>query len=172
MPDIKDSVGEGCANLGHDVALVQAMLQVVKNAKGAPYFNGAYDGVYSPQTKAAITDFQTDNKLANAPNLPNAPNLLKAPNSPPGLDKVAVIKAGSVTLKKLVASLPAEYSTMRIIEKTKTVYLEGDGAAAIASQGQVGAHPDLDVSFRANVARLIEVMFTTHKIVLSIAPQG
>lgn len=37
MPDIKDSVGEGGSNQVHDVALLQAMLRVVKDAKNAPY---------------------------------------------------------------------------------------------------------------------------------------
>ena len=77
MPDIKDSVGEGGRNLAHDVALVQAMLRVVKNAKGTPYLGGNYDGVYGPQTKAAITSFQTENKLAG-----------DAKSTPAGLDKL------------------------------------------------------------------------------------
>ena len=74
-----------------------------------------------------------------------------------------------MTIKKLSASLPADYTTMRIIENTKTVYLEGDAAAATASQGKIAAHPELDVSFRANIAKLVEMMYQTHKIVLSIA---
>jgi peptidoglycan hydrolase-like protein with peptidoglycan-binding domain len=176
MPDIKDTVGEGGANLTHDVALVQAMLRVVKNAQGAPYLNSAYDGVYSPQTKDAITNFQIDNKLAPAPNAPNAPNApiapnpFQAPNAAPVLDKVAVVKVGSATFKKLVASLPADYSTMRIIENTKTVYLEMDAGVAIASQTKIGAHPDLmGIGFRNDVVRLVELMFKTHKLALTIA---
>jgi hypothetical protein len=33
MPDIKDSVGEGGTNNTHDVAMVQLMLRLVKNAQ-------------------------------------------------------------------------------------------------------------------------------------------
>lgn len=35
--DIKDSVSEGGRNAVHDVAMVQLMLRVVKNAQGAPF---------------------------------------------------------------------------------------------------------------------------------------
>jgi len=162
MPDIKDTVGEGGKNAVHDVALVQAMLRVVKNAKGAAYLGGVYDGAYGPQTKAAIIALQTDHKLAAAPG--------KAPA--PGQDKHAIASPGGPTVNKLTASLPATHAKMRIIENTKTVYLEGEAADATASQGKVAAHPELEVSFRANVARLVELMYATHKIVLSVAPSG
>jgi hypothetical protein len=67
MPDLTNSVGEGGTNADHDVALVQAMLRVVKDAKGAPYLASAYTGTYDAATKGAITAFQTDQKLAEMP---------------------------------------------------------------------------------------------------------
>lgn len=161
MPDIKDSVGEGGANLTHDVALVQAMLRVVKNAKGGPYLGGVYDGVYGGQTKAAITSFQLDNKLAEAS---------KAP--PAGMDKLGLVKAASATLKKLSASLPAEYATMRIIPTTRTVYLEGEAADAKANEVKIAGDANLEPTFRQNVALLVNLMYVNHKIVLSIARGG
>ena len=66
MADIKDTVGETAKNAAHDVTLVQAMLKVVKNAKGAAYLKSNYDGNYNPDTKQAIIDFQNDHKLAAA----------------------------------------------------------------------------------------------------------
>ncbi|WP_046241434.1 peptidoglycan-binding domain-containing protein, partial [Delftia tsuruhatensis] len=66
MPDIKDSVGEGGSNQVHDVALLQAMLRVVKDAKNAPYLGVDYDGSYGAQTRAALERFQNDHKLAAA----------------------------------------------------------------------------------------------------------
>src|SRR5260370_42656990 len=60
MPDIKDSVGEGGSNQVHDVALLQAMLRVVKDAKNAPYLGVDYDGSYGAQTRAALERFQND----------------------------------------------------------------------------------------------------------------
>ena len=64
MSDIQDSVGEGAAkNNVHDLALVQAMLKVIKNATGQPYLSSNYDGVYGKDTKTAITKFQQDHKI-------------------------------------------------------------------------------------------------------------
>ena len=162
MPDIKDTVGEGAKNAVHDVALVQAMLRVVKDAKGVPYLGGNYDGIYGGQTKAAIIAFQTDHKLAAAPGKEPAP----------GQDQHAVAGPNGATIKKLVSMLPATHAKLQIIENTKTVYLEGEAADATASQGKIAAHPELEVTFRANVAKLVELMFKTHKIVLSVAPLG
>jgi hypothetical protein len=55
MPDILNTVGAGGANNKHDVAMVQAMLKIVKNAKNQAYLKGNYDGVYGNDTKQAIT---------------------------------------------------------------------------------------------------------------------
>ena len=71
MPDIKDSVGQGETNNLHDVALVQVMLRVIKDAKGAAYLGGNYDGKFAPNTKDAIIRFQQDQKLI-APPAPKA----------------------------------------------------------------------------------------------------
>jgi peptidoglycan hydrolase-like protein with peptidoglycan-binding domain len=169
MPTILDSVGETGSNRLHDVALVQAMLRVVKNAKGVSYLNSNYDGKYGPGTKAAITDFQIDNKLAEAPQ----PHAKEASNpQPAGKETLGIIRVGSATFQSLTAALPAEFSSMRIMENTSTVYMEGDKAAASASQSNVLLQTDLESSFRANVVRLVDLMYKTHGIVLSIAPKG
>jgi len=71
MADITDSVGEGGTNKVHDVALVQAMLSVIKDAKGNPYLDD-YDGKYGHGTKGAIVKFQTDQGVLKPPAKPAA----------------------------------------------------------------------------------------------------
>src|SRR5262245_46165233 len=107
MADIKDTVGEGGINAVHDVALVQAMLRVVKNAKQQPYFGNDYDGIYEKNTKAAIESFQADQKL-----LP-----------PAGKDGKTLLAVGGPTIQKLNALLPATHKELWIIAATKTVFL-------------------------------------------------
>ena len=46
MPEIRDSVGAGGTNAPHDVAMVQLMLRLVKNAKNAAYLGVDYTGIY------------------------------------------------------------------------------------------------------------------------------
>jgi len=155
MPDITDSVGETGTNKTHDVALVQAMLKTIKNAKGASYLTTNYDGVYGKNTKAAIIAFQTDNKTTSATG-----------------DTAGLVKTGGATITKLNDLLPADRKTMRIVDGMKTVYLEGDAAVAKAKADAVAADAELDAAFRTKISQLVNSMFATHKIVLSIAPQG
>ncbi len=197
MADIKDSVGEGGANKVHDVALVQAMLRVVKNAKGVPYLSGNYDGSYGKHTKEAITNFQVDNKLAaasaaqvpgktapaavGAKSLPSADVVGKAGPAAVGakpapgveaLDKLGLVAKGSATLNKLNASLPDAYKDMMIIENTKTVYLPGSAADAKTSATSVASDLELEIMFRANVSQLVNDMYNQHKIVLWVTSDG
>jgi hypothetical protein len=87
VPELTKSVGDGGANLKHDVALVRAMLLLVKDAKGAPYLAGPYDGTYSDAVKGAIAAFQRDWKLSPAAPLPAAG--IGAGKAGPGNFKVA-----------------------------------------------------------------------------------
>jgi peptidoglycan hydrolase-like protein with peptidoglycan-binding domain len=152
MPDIRDTVGEGAANKSHDVALVQAMLRVVKDAKNQPYLAGNYDGVYGPQTKGALQRFQTDQKLVPPP--------------PGSQDKSTFVNRGGPTVQKLSAMLPAAYKEMTIIEDTKTVFLPGTEAALKASTTSLSGDLKLDGTFRAKVVDLVNQVFKSHKIVL------
>jgi peptidoglycan hydrolase-like protein with peptidoglycan-binding domain len=199
MPDIKDSVGEGGLNQGHDVALVQAMLRVVKNAKGLPYLGGNYDGSYGGNTKAAILAFQKDHKTANAGAAP-PPVKLPGAGAPAGkigglggtlsgaigaavgaaagmlatalLDKAGHVKAKGPTIEKLNAMLPADYKDIRIIEGTKTLYWPGAAADADKHAKAIEGDADLEAGFRATVAKLVRTMFDRHKIVLSLTNTG
>ena len=163
MPDIKDSVGEGAKNNAHDVALVQAMLRVVKNAKNAPYLSSNYDGAYGKDTKAAITSFQVDYKLAAAPDAKDAKAML---------EKSGTINKDGLTIKKLAELLPATHKEMRVIEGTKTVYIGATDAESKASKDAISATVELEATFRGKVSLLVQQMYETHKIALWIAPAG
>ena len=118
MPDIKDSVGEGGSNQVHDVALLQAMLRVVKDAKNAPYLGVDYDGSYGAQTRAALERFQNDHKLAAAKAAPGQPQAGGAKEA------LGLAAAGGATVAKLSGMLPASHQGMRAAQNSKTVYLE------------------------------------------------
>lgn len=165
MPDIKDAVGDGGTNAVHDVAMVQLMLRVVKDAKNTPYFGTDYTGVYDNALKNAIIAFQKDQKL-----LPVAP----AAGGKVGAvaEKQGLIAKNSQTQAKLNALLPAKYATAIIIENTKTIYLAMDEAIAKASSMTLKGKADLDLAFRGNVATLVTQMFQKHKIALTIPASG
>jgi hypothetical protein len=184
MPDIKESVGHGGINRGHDVSMVQVLLQIVKNAKGHAYLGASYDGAYGNVTKQAIIAFQKDQKLIAADKAPPAGGQAKGPIAVKGPAPVAAAAAKVVTekegfvapagptMQKLNAMLPATYAGIRVIADTKVVYWPGlasgatDSAKAIRSDG--GLQPD----FRENVAKLVELMHERHGVVLSLPPTG
>jgi len=149
----------------HDIALVQAMLRVVKDAKGGAY-SGDYTGTYDAATKTAIIAFQTDQKLIAAP------GATLDPAAAAKLDKTGLVGQNSATLKALSKALPATHKDMVIIEGTKTVYLPMAAASAASIAATIGAKIDLDPMFRANVATLVNQMFADHKIALSIPGDG
>jgi peptidoglycan hydrolase-like protein with peptidoglycan-binding domain len=163
MPDIKDSVGDTGTNNVHDVAMIQAILTVIKDAKNNPYLPD-YDGKPGPATTKAITAFQTDQGLAAKPNaaVPDA-----------GVtEKAGLVAKGSTTLTKMVAALPADYKDMQIIEGTSTVYFPGDENDSKASQKAILGKADLNLEFRTKVAKLVEQMYANNKIVLWVTDSG
>jgi len=163
MPDIKDSVGEGVAkNNVHDIALVQAMLKVVKNAKGKAYLGSNYDGIYDGITKTGIIKFQQDNNI-----IPADP--AKAAKI---LDKLGFIAKNGPTIQKLNNVLPASHQGMMIIPNTKTVYLSGNAADAKASKNSVSTDANLVGTFRNKVGQLIDRMYQQYKIVLKTTRTG
>jgi hypothetical protein len=166
MPDITDSVGEGGANKVHDVALVQAMLSVIKDARNRAYL-GDYDGKYGNTTKAAIIRFQTDQGLIKPAAKPGA----GAPAAAAG-EKEGLVAKNSDTLAKMVAAVPADYTEMRIIENASTVYFPGTEADCKASTAAINGTQDLEPGFRGKVALLVGKMFETHKIVLWLTGSG
>jgi peptidoglycan hydrolase-like protein with peptidoglycan-binding domain len=164
LPELKGSVGDGGANAVQDVALVQAMLKIVEDAKAVAYFGNNYNGKYDPSTKAAITAFQTDNKLIAAANL--------KPDPAAKFEKSGLIDKNSQTFKTLTQALPADYKTMRIIEGTTAAYIEMPLAAYQASLQAVQLKNDLDVQFRQKVIQLVAQIYDDYKIVLSVPNDG
>lgn len=159
MPAITAAVGDGAKNQVHDVALVQAMLRIVKNAKGAAYLNAAYSGTYDAQTKNAITAFQTDHAT-----------VVQAGKA--GKEKLGVMDPAGTTFATLAASLPATHKDLRIIPGTKTVYLEGPSADAKASAAAIRADAGFEGIFKGRLAKLVEQVYAKHKIVLKLTPTG
>lgn len=155
MADIVADVGVNAKNNTHDVALVQAMLRVIKK-NNTSYLGGNYDGVYGPQTKTAINKFQNDYNLVSARSI----------------DKAGHMMPNGETLNKMNVELPNAYNTVRIIENTKTVYLAGNAKDAAASQKTITNKPDLDNTFRAKVGQLVQTMYKAHKIVLNVTANG
>ncbi|WP_046986491.1 hypothetical protein [Delftia tsuruhatensis] len=166
MPDIKDSVGEGGSNQVHDVALLQAMLRVVKDAKNAPYLGVDYDGSYGAQTRAALERFQNDHKLAAAKAAPGQP---QAGGTKEALGLAA---AGGATVAKLSAMLPASHQNMRSANNSKTVYIEAKAQDAATSKAAIANDAEYEPTFRAKLASLVQQMYDTHKIALWITPTG
>lgn len=162
MSEIQDSVGEGAKNHGHDVALVQAMLKVIKNPKGTSYLTSNYDGIYGKDTKGAITAFQQDNKI-----IPADPIQAVAM-----ADKLGFINKNGPTMAAINKLLPDSHKNVTIIANTKTVYLAGDAKEAAASALSLRADNNLDPNFRSNVAQLVDEMYKTHKIVLTTTSDG
>lgn len=160
MADIKDTVGETAKNDTHDVTLVQAMLKVVKNKTGVAFLKSNYDGSYGPDTKQAITDFQNEHKLAQAK--------ATATNA----DKLGYMTSNGPTIKKLSDSLPADYSTIRVIKNHKTAYLAGDANVAQQVGLSVKTDANFTQTFRVNVGKLIDRMYSDYKIVLKPTPTG
>jgi hypothetical protein len=170
VPKLEKIVGVKATNASHDVALVQAMLRVVKNAKAQPYLNAQYSGLYDGPTGNAITKFQTDQGLAKPPPAPG----VKVPPAKIAvkLDTYGQVAPGSATFKKLVAMLPAAYAGMTIIRATKTVYLAGTAADRDASRKAIAKDPELEQVFRDSVASLVDTVFERHQIVLWLTPTG
>ena len=159
MPVITASVGDAATNKTHDVALIQAMLRIVKTDKNVPFLATPYTGTFSADTKNAIIAFQNANVKAIAAGQPNK-------------EKLGVIDPAAATMTALSGALPATHSALRIIENTKTVYIEGSAADSKASATAIRGDAEFEATFKDRLARLVESMFTTHKIVLKITPTG
>lgn len=163
MVSIDGSVGEGGTNAKHDVAIVQLMLHLIKNAKGAPYYGAAYSGKYDTGTKDALAAFQKDQKIPIIP----AKGVAKA-----GDEKSALASPAGSTFAKLSAALPAGYVDMRAIPNTTTVYLPAVSTDATASSAEVLAKADLDPAFRAKIADVITAMQQRYKVALAVVGPG
>lgn len=184
MPDIKNTVS-GPASQVQDIALVQLMLKVTKDAKGNPYLGVAYSGVWNADTKDAILRFQKDHGLVAPP--PPPPGAKNAP-VPPGAkgaapppaagapakvyDKEGEVGLKSATWQKLVGMLPPAYADVMIYPGNKTAYLPGSAADAKSSASALQNEPLLDVTFASKAADFVTQFYKETKIVLKVAGVG
>lgn len=174
MVDITKSVGDQGSNASQDVALVQLMLRLAKNAKGQSYFGANYTGTYDQTLKTAIIAFQQDQKLiaAKAAANPAINQPGKAPQPAALAEKPGLVAPNSKTLTALVGKLPATHTNIRIVPGTKTIYLAGDGGKAAIAAAAIRGEEQLNADFRERVAQLVESMYEQHKLVLGIPRTG
>jgi hypothetical protein len=171
MPRLTGTVGNRGANAAHDVALVQAILHVIKNRAGESYYPAAYDGICGTRTLDAISRFKSDHQLGPTPITaaasigPQRSSFVGPPAPGP-----APIDNNSQTWRDMVAALPSEYKGARIIPGTLTVYLEMSAADAAASASSIAADSQLDAAFRQKIRQLVDRMQQLHGIALTSPP--
>jgi hypothetical protein len=164
MPEIKASVGEKGKNDTHDVALVQAMLRIIKKAgPHVSYYPHVVSGRFDGNTRAAIVAFQRDKGT-----------------SPP--DTLGLVDVNSTTFNRMaseVHSVDPDLDNLRVLPGTRMVYLGASAAELEASLKEVrdarrmGRHAPvgnpgegLEPNFRAEVVRMINEVYRQHQIVL------
>ncbi len=154
MPRLTGNVGQGALNKKHDVALVQAMLRLIKNPKGQPYASFAYDGSCSAggATVIAIKAFQADHKTTTGP--------------PP--ETAGKIEMNGKTFSKMVDLLPASHKGMRALENFSLVYLPGTQQEANAAAARVTSDTKLMDGFKIKLALLINTFYQKYGIVLTV----
>lgn len=156
MPKLSSNVGKLGSNKKHDVALVQAMLRVIKNPKGQPYVTFGYDGTISVPgaTFNAIKAFQEDHKT----------------KAGPPVEQEGKIELNGKTFAKMVELLPASHKDIRSLENFPVVYLPGTPTEATQAAARVTSDPKFTSEFKGKLAALINSFYLQHGIVLSVNP--
>jgi hypothetical protein len=166
MQGLSASVGENGKNAIHDIALVQAILVLTKRpailAPKTPQYLQSYDGDCGRLTKQAIRDYQSDYVFVSA----DGQSSQNVPNATPGL-----ISPGDATWKKLELAPQQEFQDLRILFKSKTVYVAATGSDLAASKMAVTS-ATFENGFRLKVLRLIDQIFNAYGIVVSVCAQG
>jgi hypothetical protein len=113
MPRIDDPVGAGARNSIHDVALIRAMLTLIRNKAGVPYYQGDYQFDKDPTAvRLTIEAFQVENGLVPAKLGP-----------PTGSEQRGVVRHGGATWNLMVERLPPAWRGMRTLEGVPVAYL-------------------------------------------------
>lgn len=156
MPKITATVGHLGLNKKHDVALVQAMLRVIKDPKGQPYVTFGYDGDFTPggATFKAIKAFQEDYKT----------------NAGPPPEPAGKLELNGKTFNKMVELLPVSHKEIRALENFSVVYLPGTPAEANAAGARVTSDPNFTDDFKGKLSALINTFYQKYGIVLSVTP--
>lgn len=166
MQNLTGAVGENAANVGHDVALIQAILVKIQQPAQAgrapgPYL-ASYDGVSGAGTVNAIRQFQGDHVFVNADRTQSVP----VANATAGQ-----VRPGDATWVKLLEQVPAAFSDLRVLETGKTVYVAATRdqvTAKISAASALTFAP----AFRTRVTTLMNRMFELHGIALGVCRQG
>ena len=154
MVSISGTVGPGQTNARADVAIVQAALNFVNAANGAPFLRGGIDGRHGPGTQAAINAFQAAHGADVAPTLAGA------------------MRPGGTTIAALNTALPANRRDLRALPGQSVVYLGRPLADAIASQRAIQGNLGLRPVFRNRLAALLGLIHTAHGLATSLTPSG
>jgi hypothetical protein len=188
MADIEATVGETGPNKAHDVALVQAMLRVTRDAAGKPYLESAYDRPFTDVTTKAIARFQVEQSILAPTSTPPAsgrasplsltqPMVGQPKPRPSLLGELGAELAGSVkpngpTLKRLSEALPAEYRGMRALPGAPIVYLEAASTEAEFGYRSVVHASNVDSVFRLTVERAMRQLYARSGLALQLAAKG
>lgn len=164
MISLGDSVGGSSGTSPHDQALVLAMLSVIRNKAGMPYYSG--DPLLKPGPKdhwqLAIETFQRDAGL-----LPTKPEPGR-PSEPRG-----VVTKGGATWNLMVEQMPPYFREVRMLEGTRVVYFpmprwkldKNLNLFRVASRNLFG-------SFAENVVRLFRDFYDKTGISLKLEEDG
>jgi hypothetical protein len=178
MPDIKDTIS-GPGSEPQDIAMVQMMLKVIKDAKGTPYLKVNYSGEWNIETNDAIIRFQQDNKLIKLPPEEGKVTTTGAPTKAPAVagaatafDKTGVVESKSATFRKLNDLLPPDYKDATILPGAKTIYFPGKASEATVSSNKIRSNLQLEAKFRQKVADFIDAFYKRTKIVLKSPPRS
>ena len=165
MPNITNTVGHDGKNLGHDVAIVQFMLKVLKTSLRAPYFGSPYTNRFGAETVAAITAFQQANGLAAT--------------TPPGTGaagaaKPGIVEPGGATWHKLAAafnSVEVQYRTARVTPGFSLVYVPMTAGQKLAAVAGIRDAENLHEDFREKVMKLVEAVYASSGVAWSLVPR-
>jgi len=166
MQNLSGSVGEHGANARHDSALVQAILVLTRrpgnlDPQRSKYL-AAIDGDCGDRTKGAIRQFQYDQVFV----APGGGQSRAVPGVIAGL-----VSPNDVTWEKMTAAVPSEFSDLRVLNDSKTVYVAATPAQRNARIGEVG-RLTFQPTFRGSVVALINRIYDRHGVAIGVCRTG
>jgi hypothetical protein len=175
-------VGTHLANHKQDVALVKAMLNVVRNKHRHPFLHSHLNGFWDGHDAQALKAFQIEagtaapppphghhrNGAHHAGHHANGALAATAPAPAAYPDTLGVLKPDSATWNKLVERLPTfphDFTRLAVLPDSTVVYLRADVDDRNASIDELADQP-LDPEFRNRVVAVVRAMYDDYGIVL------
>ena len=162
MQSLSQTVGRNGVNFRWDVALVQALLthaqRPVNLDRNQRHYMHGIHGSSDPATVAAIRLFQSDQATL-------------ARGTPSKEQPSGTVSPGDETWSALVAAVPVQFSDLRVLPGSVTVYIADSPArlaAVIEDAGNWGLHP----SFLGKVTELMKVIHRDYGIAISVCSEG